>query len=150
MTTVMTQVIARLLFLPTLITAIGILVKGYASAGDGFSAGVVAAIGILLQYVAFGYRKAETLLPPLFAPLATAGGLLIALTVAFVPALMGRPILTHAPAAGEYVIHLGTVELATAVAFDLGIFLLVLGFSVGVINVVARTIEADQAEAGQS
>jgi multicomponent Na+:H+ antiporter subunit A len=53
----------KLLLLPTLMAAVAILVKGYAEPGDGFSAGVVAALGILLQYLAFGREQVERLLP---------------------------------------------------------------------------------------
>lgn len=142
MTTVMTQTIARVLFLPTLITAFAVLIKGYASPGDGFSAGVIAAVGFLLQYVAFGFREAERLLPIHFAPLVAAVGLLVSLAVAFVPSLRGEALLTHSPPPGGEVVHLGTLELVTAVLFDVGIFLLVLGFSVGVISAIAHTIES--------
>lgn len=41
-TSVMTQMVARLLLAPSLIAAIAILVKGYTQPGDGFSAGAVA------------------------------------------------------------------------------------------------------------
>ena len=54
MTSTMTRTVARLLLLPTLVTALAILVKGYTQPGDGFSAGVVAALGVLLQLMVFG------------------------------------------------------------------------------------------------
>jgi hypothetical protein len=47
--------------------------------------------------------------------------------------------MTHAPAPGEKVIHLGTLEILTAVAFDVGVFLLVFGFAVGAVGMIART-----------
>jgi multisubunit Na+/H+ antiporter MnhB subunit len=138
MTTVLTQAIARLLFLPALMVAIATLVKGYADTGDGFTAGVIAALAVLLQFVAFGEREVERLLPIRFAPAAAAAGLVLALVVAFVPTLFGRPIMTHAPGADADVVHIGTVELITAVAFDVGVFLLVFGFAVSTIGLIAR------------
>jgi hypothetical protein len=46
--------------------------------------------------------------------------------------------LTHAPLPGTPVIHLGTLELLTAVVFDVGVFLLVAGFSVTALTLLAR------------
>ena len=64
MTSVLTQMVARGLLAPTLVVATAILVKGYADVGDGFAAGVVAALGILLQFLAFG-RDAGSQVPHL-------------------------------------------------------------------------------------
>lgn len=141
-TSVMTRVIARLLLLPTLVTAAAIVVKGYVQPGDGFSAGVVAALGILLQYLAFGREKTERLLPVRGIGKLAFLGLLVTLTVAIVPLFLGDPFLTQYPRpGGSDVIYLGTLELITAVAFDVGIFFLVLGFAVGVISLIAARID---------
>ncbi len=136
MTTVMTQVIARLLLAPALMVALAILVKGYVDTGDGFTAGVVAALAVLLQFVAFGRREVEQQLPVRHAPRVALVGLLIALVVTFAPVLRGLPPMTHLPRPGEKVVHLGTLELLTAVLFDIGVFLLVLGFAVSTIRLV--------------
>jgi multisubunit Na+/H+ antiporter MnhB subunit len=137
MTTVLTQTIARVLFLPALAVAAATLVKGYVDTGDGFAAGVIAALAVLLQVVVFGLDAVSRTLPLRAAPGLAALGLLISLTVTFVPALRGRPLLTHAPGPGQEVLHFGTVEILTAVAFDIGVFLLVLGFSVTTIRLLA-------------
>ena len=150
-TSVMTRVIARLLLLPTLVTAAAIIVKGYVQPGDGFSAGVVAALGILLQYLAFGREKTERLLPVRGIGKLAYGGLLLTLTVAVVPLFLGDPLLTHYPRpGGSDVIYLGTLELITAVAFDVGIFFLVLGFAVGAISLIAARIDRMERLSGSS
>lgn len=136
-TTLMTRVVSRLLLAPAIVVAAAILVKGYSSVGDGFSAGVVAALGVVTQYVAFGYREADRLLPVRLAPIGAVVGLLLALVVTFWSVLRGDPLLTHAPPPGSDVIHLGTLELITAVAFDVGVFLLVFGAVVGILRAVA-------------
>lgn len=141
-TTILTRVVARLLLAPTIIVAAAVLVKGYADTGDGFTAGVIAAIGVLLQYVAFGYREASRLLPVRHSAIAgLLGGLLLSFAVAFVPVLRGDAIFTHIPRPGAAVIHLGTLEILTAVAFDIGVFLLVFGFVVGAIDMIARAAD---------
>lgn len=134
----LTQMIARLLFAPALIIALGTMIKGYADTGDGFAAGVIAALAVLLQLIAFGHEEVVRTLPLGAAPLTMAVGLLLSLAVAFVPTLFGRPIMTQFPPPGAPVMHFGTLELLTAVLFDVGVFLLVLGFSVTTMRLVAN------------
>jgi multisubunit Na+/H+ antiporter MnhB subunit len=140
-TSVLTQSVARLLLAPILVVAVAVLVKGYADVGDGFSAGVIAALGILLQYMAFGREEAERQLPVRLLPACTFAGLLAALAVAFWPVLRGDALLEHLPPPGASVIELGTIELITAVLFDAAVFLLVLGALVGIVHAIARSGE---------
>lgn len=134
----MTRMVSRLLLAPALMVALATLIKGYVDAGDGFAAGVIAALAIGLQYVAFGSEEIERTLPVRFAPAAAALGLLLALAVTFIPVLFGKPLLTHYPPPGAEVIHFGTLEILTAVLFDIGVFLLVLGFAVETIRLLIR------------
>lgn len=140
----MTQAVARLLLLPALMVAVAILVKGYSDVGDGFNAGVLAALGVLAQYVAFGAGEAERRLPVRLAPAFAIGGLAIALATAFAPLLAGEPPLTHAPAPGAEVVHLGTLELLSAFLFDIGVFMLVLGAAVGIVHAIAAAEQEDR------
>jgi multisubunit Na+/H+ antiporter MnhB subunit len=141
MSTLLTRTVARLLFLPIMMVAAATMVKGYAQTGDGFSAGVIAATGILLQYIAFGRRAVHHVIPRAFAPTAVVVGLLLALSVAFVPILFSQSILTHHPAPNAHVLHFGTLEIHTAVLFDIGVFCLVFGFVVGVLERVGEAVE---------
>jgi len=138
MTTEMTRTTCRILLLPILMVAAGVLIKGYADVGDGFSAGVIASLGIVLQGVAFGAEEFDRLPLVRYAPLATFVGLFLALTVAFAPVLGGDPIFLHRPGAGSPVTHFGAVEFITPVIFDVGVFLIVFGFCVGTLSAVAR------------
>lgn len=137
----LSRLIARLLLLPTFIIAIGVMVKGYADVGDGFSAGVIASLGIALQLLVFGPSELQRLWVVHLAPRGIFFGLLIALLTAFVPAIRGRPLFTHEPLPGEKVIHFGTLEVLTAVAFDVGVFLIVFGFGVGTFASIMRAQE---------
>jgi multicomponent Na+:H+ antiporter subunit A len=145
---IVTRTVARLLYLPTLLVATAILVKGFVQTGDGFSAGVVAALGVLLRYLAYGHEEAGRLLPVRYATAIAFAGLLVALGVAAAPLFLGDAPLTHYPPSGSEPIHLGTLELMTAVLFDAGIFLLVFGFAVGVVSFFARVIAAEEQSAG--
>jgi len=114
------------------------MVKGYADTGDGFSAGVIAALGVLLQYVAFGHAEVERHLPVHRALYLAIVGLGIGLLTTFVPTVAGKPLLTHWPLAGRDAIHVGSLEVITAVVFDVGVFCVVFGFAVGAIDVIAH------------
>jgi multisubunit Na+/H+ antiporter MnhB subunit len=137
--TLMTRGIARLLLAPSWMIAAAVLVKGYADTGDGFSAGVIAALGVLIQYLTFGAAEAGELLPVRYDRELALAGLLLCLVVAFAPVVGGDPVMTQFPRAGHAVRHFGSLELLTAVAFDVGVFLLVFGFAVGVIDLIAQS-----------
>ncbi len=141
MTSALTRTVARLILAPTFVIALAILVRGYVDVGDGFAAGMIAALGILTQYVAFGSAETERLLPVRLAPQTAVAGLTVALVVTFAPLAWGDPPLSHLPAPGDDVVRLGTLELLTAVAFDVGVFLLVLGAVVGIIRTLALAAE---------
>lgn len=130
--------VARLLLPITMMVALAMLVKGYTDVGDGFSAGVIASLGVTMQFLAFGHRAAQRRLPISFAPIVAFAGLGLALMVALVPALAGEPLLSHHPGPGTDPVHLGSLELMTSVLFDLGLFMLVLGFTVSVLDLVAE------------
>jgi multisubunit Na+/H+ antiporter MnhB subunit len=132
-----TQGVARLLYLPTLLVGAALLVKGFVETGDGFSAGVVAALGVLLRYLAFGHEETERFPPVRHATAIALSGLLVAQGVAAASLLLGDAVLTHYPAPGTEPFHLGTLELMTTVLFDFGVFLLVFGSVVGVVSLFA-------------
>ncbi len=136
------DLVAPRLLGPAVMVAAAIIVKGYTDVGDGFSAGVIVALAISLRYITFGPNRAELSLPILrHAPSIAVGGLLLALAVGFFPVVLGDPPFTHWPAPGADVIKLGTLELITAVAFDIGVFLLVCGALVTLVHQLARLVE---------
>jgi multicomponent Na+:H+ antiporter subunit A len=145
---VVTRAIARLLYLPTLLVAAAILIKGFVETGDGFSAGVVAALGVLLRYLAFGHEETKRLPPVRYATAVAFAGLLVSLSVAAAPLFFGEAVLTHHPPPGTEPVHLGTLEVMTPVLFDFGVFLLVFGFAVGVVSFFARAIVGEEEYAG--
>jgi multisubunit Na+/H+ antiporter MnhB subunit len=89
MSTVLSSGIARLLLPITFIGAAALLVKGYGSVGDGFSAGVTAACGVLLQYLAFKPQLVEELFPVRYSINIAMAGLSLAFVVVFWPAVFG-------------------------------------------------------------
>ena len=134
--------VARLLFAPSLVVAAAMIVKGYTDVGDGFAAGVIVALAVSVQYVAVGPEAAEQALPVLRrAPEVAAGGLLLGLATGFFPLLLGEPVFSHQPPPGEPPVKIGTLELITAVLFDLAVFLLVVGVLVQLVHHLASEEE---------
>jgi multicomponent Na+:H+ antiporter subunit B len=137
--------VARLVWGPSLVVAVGLIVKGYTEVGDGFAAGVVVALAAALSYVALGAEGAERALPFLrHAPALAVGGLVLALVAGFFPLALGEPPFTYHPGPGEPVRTVGTLELFTPVLFDVGVFLLV----VGVLTVMVHQLADPDSEAG--
>lgn len=136
---VILEVVAPRLLGPAVLVALAMIVKGYGDVGDGFSGGVIVALAVALRYITLGPKRAERGLPLLrHTPVAAAAGLFLALAVGFFPVALGEPPFTHFPPPGEHVIEIGTLEVMTAVAFDIGVFLLVTGVLVMLIHHLAR------------
>jgi multisubunit Na+/H+ antiporter MnhB subunit len=144
MTSIATRLVARALLGPTLIVAVALLVKGYADVGDGFAAGIVAALGVLLQYLAFGREEVRRALPVHAAPFVALAGLAVAFAVFAVPLVFGSAPLQSWPPPGETPVHIGSLELITPFAFDVGVFLLVLGAAVSLIDVLVEAGERSE------
>lgn len=141
MTTVLTRMVARSLLAPAFVVAAAILVKGYADVGDGFAAGVVASLAVLLQFLAFGRDEVAAALPVRRSPILALCGLAICAALFVVPLVASGAPLEHWPAPGDEPLHLGTLEVVTAVLFDVGVFLLVVGAAVTIIDVLAASEE---------
>jgi hypothetical protein len=143
---VVLDVVAPRLIGPALMLAAAIIVKGYTDVGDGFSAGVIVALAVALRYVTWGTERTERSLPVLrHAPAIMAAGLLISLADGFFGVVAGNPPFTHQPGPGEDVVKIGTLELITAVVFDIGVFLLVAAGLAVLLHSLARLVAGDDA-----
>lgn len=130
------SVIMQWLF-PVIITlAIYIFIRGHDLPGGGFSAGLTMSIAFLLQYLAGGTRWAEERIRIL--PLRWMGsGLLLAATTGIGAWLFGYPFLTSHSRYLELPL-IGKVPAASAMIFDLGVFLLVVGSTVLILVALAH------------
>lgn len=139
------QVVAPRLLPVAVVVAVALIVKGYTDVGEGFGAGVIVGLAIGLRYVVLGPERADRSMPfARHAHLIAASGLLIALACGFVGIPFGEPPFTHHPLPDEPVVQVGTLELTTAVGFDVGLFLLVVGVIVLLIRDLSRLVsEAD-------
>ncbi len=130
------QSFARLTLHLMLVFAIYLLLRGHNAPGGGFIAGVLTAVALTFQMMAF---HTEALLQEMpWKPLqVVVVGLLLAAGTGLGSVFIGYPFLTSA--IGHYSFPLlGEVELATAMGFDIGVYLVVVGTSLGIIRAIAE------------
>lgn len=118
-------VAARLLLPLSLTVGVYIFLRGHNEPGGGFIAGLVVAIALIVQYIASGYAWAAE--RRRFDPHAMIGaGVGIAGLAGMAPWAFDQPFLKSAFGYVTWPV-VGTFELASAMAFDLGVFLTVVG-----------------------
>ncbi|MEM1023548.1 MAG: monovalent cation/H+ antiporter subunit A [Myxococcota bacterium] len=139
------RVMSRPLLPLLLLVAVYLMLRGHNLPGGGFIGGLVASVALILQFMASGLRFASPRLP--FNFLATAAvGLAIALATGVVAMVLGVPFLTSAFSH----VHLGPFdfELASALAFDLGVFLTVLAVLLITLSRLGHVGETDEESGG--
>jgi multicomponent K+:H+ antiporter subunit A len=122
------RIIMQWLFPVIVVFAIYLFLRGHDLPGGGFIAGITMSIAFILQYMASGTKWIEARLRVL--PLRWIGlGLLIAALTGTASLVFGFPFLTSS---FQYVDVplLGRIPLASALIFDLGVFVLVVGATV--------------------
>jgi multicomponent K+:H+ antiporter subunit A len=108
-----------------LLIAVHLFVRGHNLPGGGFVAGLTAAVAVLLQYVAHDGEWATQRLRISWQRISCIG-VLIAIATGVGSWVLGYPFLTSSFGHWQLPI-VGDIELATAMLFDLGVFLTVLG-----------------------
>ena len=119
------RVVMEWLFPAFVVFALYLLIRGHDLPGGGFAAGITMSIALVLQYMAAGARSVEERLR--VRPVAWMGvGLLLALATGLGAALFGSPFLTSWFRYADVPL-IGQIPLATALLFDIGVFVLVIG-----------------------
>ena len=121
----MLAVVARVMLPLALVVAAYIFLRGHHAPGGGFVAGLIVAIALIMQYIAGGAAWAEQRLGP-DHHVVIGAGVLVAAATGVGAWVVGHPFLTstfgHVAAP-----LLGVVEFSSAMAFDAGVFLTVVG-----------------------
>ncbi|QHT46753.1 Na(+)/H(+) antiporter subunit B [Bacillus sp. SB49] len=112
---------------------------GHNKPGGGFIGGLMTSAAIVLMYMAYGIRAMEKILPVNFR-YAIPVGLIIALATGAGSFLFNVPFLSHTDAYFHLPI-LGETHLATAILFDLGVYLAVVGVTMTIILTIANDRE---------
>jgi multicomponent K+:H+ antiporter subunit A len=139
---------ARLLLPFALLIAIYIFLRGHNEPGGGFIAGLVAAAALVMQYMGEGLRPTLERMRLDFAAL-IGGGVILAAATGVASLIAGAPFLTSAHA-DLHVPAIGDVPLSSALAFDLGVFMTVVGATMLALTVIARAGTRPAGTAGVS
>ena len=147
-TTVISRTVVRVVVPVIIVTSVALLLQGHNLPGGGFIGAVLTATAFVLVYVIFGlgYLQTDVLglendpderhgvvegYRWLFAV-----GLALAAGTGLVPVLLGLPFLSHAVAFVHHLPLYGELEVASAFAFDLGVYFTVVGALLTVIGEV--------------
>ena len=130
MSTLILRTGARVIVPLSLVFAFYIYLKGHQTPGGGFVAGLVASVALVVYRMSEGGERIRRLLP-VSERVCIAAGLLLVLATGTAALTFGLPFLTsnhgHNPLPADY-------EWATVMLFDAGVFLVVAGVVVGMIN----------------
>ncbi len=141
MTSPLFKTAARLIVPLTLLFAAYIALRGHNSPGGGFIGGLMVSVALILYRLAHGRHAILRLLP--FHPrVLVALGLGIAYATALIPLLFGRPLLTSLVIDGFYIGLGQRVHFASALFFDVGVLLVVVGVTVGMIQRLSEEVDA--------
>jgi len=145
--TVIARTVTRIVVPIILVTAIALLLQGHNLPGGGFIGAVLATTAFVLVYVIYGPEYLRTTLGLAaggefdHAPIAwyramLAAGLALAFGAGLVPILFGEPFLSQGFTILHHVPIYGELEVASALAFDLGVFFTVVGGLLTIVGMV--------------
>ncbi|WNG35421.1 Na+/H+ antiporter subunit B [Archangium violaceum] len=144
MNPVVLRTVARMMTPVLLLLSLVLLVRGHNAPGGGFVGGLMTASALILYLIAYDVETVRRLVR--VSPVALlALGLLVSLGSGLLPMARGRPFLTglwtQVPAPWGHHIKLGTPLL-----FDLGVYLVVVGATLGFILAIEEGEEAEADE----
>ena len=134
-------VVTHALFPSMMALSLYFFFAGHNAPGGGFAGGLVAALALTLRYLAGGRRELEATLP--VDPGRVLGiGLLIAAAAVLVPLPFGRAPLTTFYGHIE-VPWVGHVSLPSALVFDAGVYLVVVGLVLHILHSAGGRLDND-------
>jgi multicomponent Na+:H+ antiporter subunit B len=127
MESILLRAAARIVVPLQMLLSVFLMLRGHNEPGGGFIGGLVAASGILLVGIAWGFGEARRWMR--VGPATCIGwGVLIATGAGLAGPAFGHPFLTGLWAGSiPWVPFLGEVKLGTPLYFDLGVYLAVIG-----------------------
>ncbi|NLV55501.1 MAG: DUF4040 domain-containing protein [Acidimicrobiales bacterium] len=121
------EVSTKVVFIALSTAAIYLLLAGHNQPGGGFAGGIVAGAAVALRYISGGIESVRRLSRSKpWTPLGV--GLITAAGAAIVPLLFGGSVLESGVHTLDVPV-LGEVKLTSALAFDTGVFLVVIGLA---------------------
>jgi multicomponent Na+:H+ antiporter subunit A len=138
------EVATRLIFPLIMVLSAYFFFAGHNTPGGGFAGGLTAGLALVLRYLAGGrYELGETL--PLDAGKILGTGLAFSAGTAVASLLLGAPVLSSAVLQLDIPV-LGSVKLVTALFFDLGVYLIVVGLVLDVLRSLGARVDEELAQ----
>ncbi|MFD6882402.1 Na+/H+ antiporter subunit A [Rhodococcus sp. NPDC060084] len=135
------EVTTRLVFPTMMVLSVYFYFSGHNAPGGGFAGGLVAGLALVLRYLAGGrYELGEAV--PIDAGKILGLGLTIAAGTALVSVLLGAPALSSATLQFTLPV-LGDIKIVTALFFDLGVYLIVVGLILDVLRSLGARLDAE-------
>ncbi|MCV7192556.1 Na+/H+ antiporter subunit A [Mycolicibacterium brumae] len=140
------EVATRFIFPLIMVLSVYFFFTGHNTPGGGFAGGLTAGLALVLRYLAGGrYELGETL--PLDAGKILGVGLSLAAGTAVASVLVGAPALSSALIEIDLPV-LGHLKMVTALFFDLGVYLIVVGLVLDVLRSLGARIDVEIGESG--
>jgi multicomponent Na+:H+ antiporter subunit A len=141
------EVATRMIFPLIMVLSAYFFFAGHNTPGGGFAGGLTAGLALVLRYLAGGrYELGETL--PLDAGKILGVGLGLSAGTAVASLLIGAPVLSSALIQIDVPV-LGTVKFVTALFFDLGVYMIVVGLVLDVLRSLGARVDAELVERRQ-
>jgi multicomponent Na+:H+ antiporter subunit B len=128
---VILQTVAKAISFIILTFSIYVFFAGHHNPGGGFIGGLMTASSLVLLYLAYDKETMNKVIPIDFKKV-TAAGLFVAVATGMGSFLFNVPFLSHTYDYFDLGV-LGKTELATALLFDLGVYLTVVGVTMTII-----------------
>lgn len=129
-------VLIRLVFPIAMLTSAYFFMRGHNAPGGGFVAGLIFASAFILQYIASGTQWVEANMR-LYPQKLLSYGLLAALFTGLGAIIAGYPFLTTHSAHFDLP-WIGNIHVPSALFFDLGVFLVVVGATILILTAIAH------------
>ena len=139
MTSIILETGARAVFHTIIVFSVFLLFAGHNAPGGGFIGGLVAAAALVLRFVAYGPDDLRKLAPA--RPEALMGGGGLAAAVAAVIPLFSGGALLQAERLSLPLPLIGTVKLTTVLLFDVGVYFIVVGLVLGVLETLGGEMD---------
>ena len=121
---------------PLLVFSLYLLFAGHNQPGGGFAGGLVAGVAVLLVWAAGGIAAVRRVLP-LRSTTLMGAGLVVAALTGFLALVQGLSFLESGYT--ELTLPLvGKVKLVSALSFDIGVYLVVLGMALGLVKALGE------------
>lgn len=138
----------RVIFHAIVAGSLYLLFAGHNQPGGGFVGGLLAGAAVAVRYAAGGIEGVRSLTR--FAPWSILGaGLLLSAVTALLPLLLGHQVLEAAVLELDLSL-LGTVKATSALPFDVGVYLLVIGLTFMVFEAFGDDPTLDRGEGSRA